>query len=65
MKDLNGNIIEIGNTVIVPEPNGTDIHTNGFVGNVEGFRGENVLVLDGEGDTFEIEPERLEIQDED
>ena len=62
-KDLTGKVITKGDTVIVPEPDETDIHHNGFVGQVESFRGDNVV--DGEGDCFEIEPERLEIQDED
>lgn len=62
MKDKNGNTIEEGDTVIVPEPNETDNHNHSFVGRVHSFRGDNVIVIDSEDDGFEIEPERLEIE---
>ena len=61
MKDKNGNLIEWGMDVDVPEPNETDIHNNEFRGDVVGFRNGYVQVCDGEGETFEIEPERLEV----
>lgn len=63
MKDKNGIIIKEGQEVLVPEPNDTDIHNNEFVGYVKCFRNGNVVVVDGEDDAFEIEPERLEVQD--
>ena len=65
MKDINNTVIKIGQTVLVPDPNNDDIHNHSFVGTVEQFRGEYVTVIDGEGDCFDIEPERLEIQDDD
>lgn len=64
MKDSTGLKLEIGQTVIVPDPNDSDIHNYSFAGEVKAFRGDYVVVVDGEGDCFEIEPERLEIQDE-
>lgn len=63
MKDKNGKVIEIGMSVDVPEPNASDYHSSDFNGYVDGFRNGYVQVLDGDGDTFEIEPERLEITD--
>lgn len=64
MYDKNGFLIIKGATVIVPDPNSSDIHNHGFVGQVDSFRGRNVVVIDGESECFEIEPERLEVQDE-
>lgn len=61
MKDKNGVLIEKGMDVDVPAPNETDIHNFDFRGYVDGFRNGNVLVLDGDGDYFEIAPERLEV----
>lgn len=57
--DFNGDEINAGDTVLVPYPNDTDIHTYSFEGYVSGFRNDNVIVDDGEGDSFEIEPIRL------
>jgi hypothetical protein len=53
--------LKVGDTVIVPEPNHTDIHLHEFQGYFKSFRGDNALVEDSEGDVFEIEPERLTI----
>lgn len=63
LEDSLGGTINIGDTVLVPEPNNSDLHQHSFVGNVEKFRNGNVVVIDGEGDCFEIEAHRLEIQD--
>ena len=60
--DKNGTEIKIGSTVNVPEPNDTDVHLYEFTGTVTGFRSGNVTVEDGDGDFFEIEPERLEVE---
>jgi len=60
--DMNGKAITMFDNVIVPEPNETDLHNFEFTGMVDGFRNGNVLVVDGEGDCFEIEPERLEVE---
>ncbi len=61
MEDKNGNLLHIGMDVIVPEPNSTDIHNHDFVGRLTDFRNGNAVIADGEGDCFEIEPERLKI----
>lgn len=50
---------EIGATVIVPEPDETDIHQHGFTGTLIGYRNGYAQVQDGDQDVFEIEPERL------
>jgi hypothetical protein len=58
--DLFGNPLYEGDTVDVPEPNGTDdAHSNEFRGTIIAFRGEYMTVQDGDGDCFDIEPERL------
>ncbi len=64
MKDKNGKIIEIGMDVDVPAPNETDMHNFDFRGYVEGLTDSYVVVLDGDGDMFMIEPERLEVVEE-
>jgi hypothetical protein len=61
MKDKNGKIIKEGMEVDVPVPNESDMHNFEFRGYVDGFRNGNVLVLDGDMNYFEIEPERLEV----
>ena len=60
--DVNGNPINKFDEVIVPEPNESDLHNFEFTGMVDDFRNGNVLVVDGDGDIFEIEPERLEVE---
>ena len=37
---------------------------HGFVGQVDGFRHGDVIVVDGEGDCFQIESTRLEFQED-
>ena len=61
MKDKNGNTIEVGMVVDVPGPNEGDMHNFGFEGYVEELQENYVIVIDGDGDCFAIEPERLEI----
>jgi len=63
--DMNGNAIDLFDEVDVPSPNDSDIHNFEFTGLVDGFRNGNVLVVDGDCDVFEIEPERLELHIED
>ena len=60
--DMNGTAIEPFDSVLVPEPNDSDQHSHEFSGMVDGFRYGNVIVVDGDGDYFEIEPERLEVE---
>jgi hypothetical protein len=64
MKDSNGNGIEVGQFVNVPEPNDSDLHTCEFTGLVIGFHDEYVMVQDYDDDVFDIEPERLTIDGE-
>jgi len=59
--DMNGTPIEAFDEVEVPEPNDSDLHNIDFTGMVDGFRNGNVLVVDGDCNIFEIEPERLEV----
>jgi len=50
---------DIDDEVEVPEPNETDLHNHSFVGTIIDFRGDNAIVEDGDGNTFEIETDRL------
>lgn len=59
--DKNGMKISEGDSVLVPEPNDDDIHSNEFQGTVKGFHGLYAIVEDMDGDCFDIEPIRLEI----
>jgi len=68
LKDKNKVIILEDDMVQVPEPNQSDIHNHEFVGTVINLKGgaENlVTVEDGDGDCFDIEAERLEVEIED
>lgn len=61
MTDIRGNLLELGDTVNVPEPNDSDLHNNTFVGSVHDIleaRG-TAIIVDGDGDFFEIETDRL------
>ena len=49
----------IGQTVLVPAPNETDIHNHEFQGYIEGFRNGNAIIIDGDNNSFEIELDRL------
>lgn len=64
MKDKFGRTITIGDSVLVPDPNDSDIHNHSFIGTVDKFKGEYVVVEDGDDNAFDIEPERLEIQND-
>ena len=62
--DVNGKEINHGDEVLMPEPNGTDIHNHDFVGYVNDILDNgNIIVEDGDSDFFEIEANRVEIQD--
>ena len=63
MKDKNGRKIECLQIVNVPPPNDSDIYNHEFTGVVDGFSGEYVIVMDGDDNCFNIEPERLEIEE--
>lgn len=65
MQDKNGVEIEEGQTVIVPEPNeNDDWNFGGFSADVNKLDVENgfVVVVDGDGDAWCVEPERLEVE---
>ena len=60
--DKNGKEIVHHAEVIVPDPNGSDIHVHSFQGTVvDIFPNGNCIVEDGDSDFFEIESERLEV----
>lgn len=62
-KDKNGKVLEAGQSVLVPDPNDTDIHNHEFEGTIEntGGAGNLILVVDMENNFYQIEAERLEI----
>jgi len=59
--DAQGKSIEAFDEVEVPEPNNTDMHNHGFTGMVDGFRNGFVVVTDMDCNSYELEPERLEV----
>ena len=62
--DKNGREIKDTDTVNVPEPNGSDIHQHEFTGHVADILDNgNVVVEDGDSEFFEIEANRLEVED--
>lgn len=56
--------LEIGDSVIIPDPDETDLHNHSCRGIIVGFRGDYVQVMDQEGDVLEFEPERLTFETE-
>lgn len=62
--DKNGNALKIGDLVNMPYPESTDSWAYEFTGTIDSFNGEYVVVVDGDGDYFDIEPERLEKESE-
>ena len=65
MIDKNGHNIEVGNEVVIPYPNefSNDTWLNAFVGSIiDADELEGVIsVVDKNGDSFDISPERVEI----
>ena len=51
--------LQVGDFVLVPEPDNTDIHNHEFTGEVIAITNGIVTVEDGDGDCFDIEIERL------
>ena len=51
--------LQVGEFVLVPEPNNTDIHNHEFTGEVIAITNGIVTVEDEDGDCFDIEIERL------
>ena len=65
MKDKNYKDIKVGDTVDVPAPKDADDgYNNEFRGTVNSFHGDYVVVEDMDGECICIEPEVLEIVDE-
>jgi len=65
MLDRNGNFLEKYQGVDVPDPNSSDIHNHAFMGTIIDIlesRG-TAIIEDQCGDVFEIETERLVIND--
>ncbi len=61
--DKNGVKIFEGATVNVPDPNQDDIHEHAFQGTVSGRHEQWISVEDQEGEFYDIEEERLEVQE--
>jgi hypothetical protein len=70
--DKNGKTITVGMSVMMPEPNETDIYTIGdWIGNVEDIFDNGNLIIeemdsdieDMGSDFFEIEPNRVEVNE--
>ena len=64
MKDSKGRTIKKGMSVDVPYPIEGDTQCQEFTGHVEGFHDQYVTIMDGDGDCFDIEPERLTISED-
>ena len=54
--------LQVGEFVLVPEPDDTDIHNHEFTGEVIAITNGIVTVEDGDGDCFDIEIERLKLE---
>jgi hypothetical protein len=59
-KDKNGNILEVGQTVIVPEPMPDDLWEHSFTGRIDSLS-LWATVIDQEGDAWDVDFKRLEI----
>lgn len=66
MLDKNGFLLEVGQNVVVPDPNDSDIHNHSFVGYVNDILEdrETAIIEDGDSDFFEIEADRLVIKND-
>lgn len=58
--------LEIGDSVIVPEPNDSDLHNHSFQGTVIDIRDEDEIasVEDMDGNIYDIELYRLNLSNE-
>jgi len=64
--DINGEKIEIGDDVIIPDPNdGDDWWYGDFSARVDNIRLTTIGVIDADDDYFEIEANRVELEDYD
>lgn len=63
--DKNGKPILKGDTVNVPSPTELDNWNHDFTGHVEDIENNGyIIVMDGDGDCFIVEAERLEVDNE-
>jgi hypothetical protein len=58
-RDERGDIISIGDTVIVPDPEGDDMWNHEFQGQVKSMDNDYIVVEDGDGDCWSVEGDRL------
>ena len=65
MIDLKCNLLEKGQQVNVPEPNSSDMHHHAFIGTIIDILEDRgtAIVEDQCGDVFEVEGDRLEINE--
>lgn len=60
--DKDGEPLEVGDDVIMPDPNGKDDAWNhSFVGFIDKFKDGYAIVVDAEDNAFSVEPNRLEL----
>jgi hypothetical protein len=65
MRDINGKKIKVNQDVLVPDPSSKfgDMWQHSFQGVVDTIREDCglVTVVDGDGDCWDVEPDRLEV----
>lgn len=61
MLDKNGITITTSHMVVVDDPGPNDLWHHSFQGDVEGFHDSFVVVVDQEGNYFDVEPEKVEV----
>lgn len=50
---------DLGDEVVVPDPNDDDLHQHSFVGTIKDIKDDIATVEDGDGDCWDIEIDRL------
>lgn len=64
-KDCKGRLIRIGDQIIMPDPNSSDLWAQGnFIATVKTTKTNLITVEDAEGDCFDIKPERVTLNDD-
>jgi len=62
LKDSNGDVIYVGNTVAVPDPEVNDLWNHSFTATVQNRKSPNlVTVIDQAGDAWDVETCRITI----
>lgn len=61
LRDKNDKLVHIGDQVIMPEPNETDMHQHSFVGRIDDLYNKKgtICVVDQDDECFEIEANRV------